>query len=334
MLPLDHCLKDKQPFLESVFDAIQDGIVILDQDFTIVRVNRWIEKKYASKMPLTGKKCHKVFRDRQDSCLECPCTISLETGKPHKHILPYPTARSPGKWFEFSMFRLEDVDGNMLGAIGYVKDITERKQTEEFLKDEVIRRQILVEQSRDGIVVLDQDGKVYEANQQYARMLGYSMEELRQLYVWDWDTQWTKEQLMKDLQKVDEAGDHFETNHRRKDGTVYDVEISTNGSVYRGQKLIFCVCRDITERKRAQREREKLIKELQQALKEIRTLRGILPLCSFCKKIRNDKGYWEQVDVYIHKHSQADISHSVCPECMKKHYPEEYASISAQKKKE
>ena len=58
------------------------------------------------------------------------------------------------------------------------------------------------------------------------------------------------------------------------------------------------------------------------AAEEIKILRGILPLCSFCKKIRNDKGYWEQVDIYIHKHSQADISHSICPECVKEHYPD------------
>ncbi|MFC1885285.1 GAF domain-containing protein [Thermodesulfobacteriota bacterium] len=56
------------------------------------------------------------------------------------------------------------------------------------------------------------------------------------------------------------------------------------------------------------------------ALQEIRALRGILPLCSFCKKIRDDEGYWEQVDIYIRKHSKADISHSICPECMEKHY--------------
>ena len=79
---------------------------------------------------------------------------------------------------------------------------------------------------------------------------------------------------------------------------------------------------DITERKKFEEEREKLIKELQEALKEIKTLRGILPLCSFCKKIRDDKGYWEQVDVYIHKHSQAEISHGICPDCVKEHYPD------------
>ena len=61
--------------------------------------------------------------------------------------------------------------------------------------------------------------------------------------------------------------------------------------------------------------------ELNQALLEVDTLRGILPICSFCKKIRDDKGCWEQVDVYISKHSHADISHGICPECAKKYYP-------------
>lgn len=81
------------------------------------------------------------------------------------------------------------------------------------------------------------------------------------------------------------------------------------------------------QRKKLEEEKEKLIKKLSNAISEIKTLRGILPLCSFCKKIKNDKGYWEQVDVYIHKHSEADISHSICPACMKKHYPDEYERI-------
>ena len=66
------------------------------------------------------------------------------------------------------------------------------------------------------------------------------------------------------------------------------------------------------------------ITALKHAQDEIKTLEGILPLCSFCKKIRDDKGYWEQVDTYINKYSKADISHSVCPDCMRKHYPEVY----------
>jgi DNA repair exonuclease SbcCD ATPase subunit len=79
---------------------------------------------------------------------------------------------------------------------------------------------------------------------------------------------------------------------------------------------------EIAIRKNSERERESLITELQKAIDEIQTLRGILPLCSFCKKIRNDNGKWENVDTYIHKHSEADVSHGVCPDCIKKHYPE------------
>ena len=67
---------------------------------------------------------------------------------------------------------------------------------------------------------------------------------------------------------------------------------------------------------------DKLTNKVQKAQEEIITLSGILPFCSFCKRIRNDKGYWEQVDVYIRKHSKADISHSICPECAKRYYPE------------
>ena len=84
---------------------------------------------------------------------------------------------------------------------------------------------------------------------------------------------------------------------------------------------------DISKRKQVEKEREKLITELQMALSEIKTLRGILPLCSHCKKIRDDKGYWEKVDVYIRKYSEADISHGICPDCMKKYYPEEYEEL-------
>jgi DNA-binding response OmpR family regulator len=60
---------------------------------------------------------------------------------------------------------------------------------------------------------------------------------------------------------------------------------------------------------------------LREALEHIKVLQGILPICSFCKKIRDDKGYWDQVEIYVGKRSNAEFSHSICPECMKKHYP-------------
>lgn len=73
---------------------------------------------------------------------------------------------------------------------------------------------------------------------------------------------------------------------------------------------------------------DRTVAALTKAISEIKTLRGILPICSFCKKIRDDQGYWERVDIYIKKNSAADISHGICPECLRQHYPEEYAAIS------
>ncbi len=72
------------------------------------------------------------------------------------------------------------------------------------------------------------------------------------------------------------------------------------------------------------------IGELREALDHIRTLQGILPICSFCKKIRDDQGYWRQVEVYVRDHSNADFSHGICPDCMKRHYPD-YADSVAEK---
>ena len=70
--------------------------------------------------------------------------------------------------------------------------------------------------------------------------------------------------------------------------------------------------------------REELIKDLQKALSEVKTLSGMLPICSSCKSIRNDEGYWQQIEDYISRHSDLDFTHGICNECVKKLYPEFY----------
>lgn len=81
-------------------------------------------------------------------------------------------------------------------------------------------------------------------------------------------------------------------------------------------------CTDITERRKIEQEKENLIRRLQQTLEEVKTLRGIIPICSFCKKIRDDKGFWSQVETYVSQRTGADFSHALCPSCVKEHYPE------------
>ena len=82
------------------------------------------------------------------------------------------------------------------------------------------------------------------------------------------------------------------------------------------------VLRDITERVRNDMERERWIAEISDAIGKVRTLSGMLPICASCKKIRDDKGYWQQIESYIHAHSEASFSHGICPECAHKLYPE------------
>ena len=79
---------------------------------------------------------------------------------------------------------------------------------------------------------------------------------------------------------------------------------------------------EINQRKKAEADKEKVIGDLERALNEIKTLEGILPICSSCKKIRDDQGNWKQIESYIHKHSKAEFSHGICPDCAKKLYPD------------
>ena len=79
---------------------------------------------------------------------------------------------------------------------------------------------------------------------------------------------------------------------------------------------------EIQRRKDAEKKRDELIQDLQKALSEVKTLRGFLPICSVCKNVRDDQGYWSQIELYIANHSDAEFSHSLCPDCAKKHYSE------------
>ncbi|MFC1888412.1 PAS domain-containing protein [Thermodesulfobacteriota bacterium] len=109
-----------------------------------------------------------------------------------------------------------------------------------------------------------------------------------------------------------------------KDGSTVWVEVSMRFLHDEdGQpKGILGISRNITERKQVEEDRERLITELQDALADVKMLSGLVPICSSCKKIRNDEGYWERVEKYIGDHFEAEFTHGICPACLKKFYPE------------
>lgn len=84
---------------------------------------------------------------------------------------------------------------------------------------------------------------------------------------------------------------------------------------------------DMTERKKAEDELKGLCNELLEARTKIKVLSGMLPICASCKKIRNDRGFWDSIEKYITEHSEAEFSHGLCPDCVKKLYPEFYDEI-------
>jgi len=183
----------------------------------------------------------------------------------------------------------------------------------------------LFENANDAIFILDKDQNYIDVNRKAVELFKYSREEFLQLNVRDVIPPSQTSSSDKEFKRLRKDGQYekFIGKQKTKDGRWLDIEVNSstilsNGKVVGSRDIV----RDITDRKKVEKEKESLILELQKALDEIKTLKGILPICSFCHKIRDDKGYWERVDVFISTHSNADVSHGICPECLAKHYPE------------
>jgi len=169
------------------------------------------------------------------------------------------------------------------------------------------------------------DGKFIYVNNTWANKLGYSKEESAKINFFDIFHPEHSAMSFEiiDRVKAKETVKNFETVFITKDGREMNVLLNISGQFKNGE---FVCARgmghDITERKQAENEREQLINQLKEALAEVKVLSGMLPICASCKKIRDDKGYWNQIEIYIKDHSDAEFTHSICPECKIKLYPE------------
>jgi diguanylate cyclase (GGDEF)-like protein/PAS domain S-box-containing protein len=173
--------------------------------------------------------------------------------------------------YHFTGRRIEH-DGEPV-LVGMGVDIAERKEAEQ--KSEVMlrRHQTLMKSALEGIHVMDIQGNIIEANETFCKMLGYSNVEMAGLNVADWDAQWSKEELMERFKKLIRVdGAMFETKHRRKDGSLLDVEVSTTGADIDGQLYLYAASRDITERKEAERTLKIMREREAEALQEFRVM--------------------------------------------------------------
>ena len=218
-------------------------------------------------------------------------------------------------------------DGSIHEWVGTCIDITDRKRAEGALKKSELKYRTLIESSTDAILLLDVERNIVTCNQAFLNLFGYQKGEIegRSIRIIHPSDE-SFHSFGKTAYPVIARSGFFRTEwgFTHKDGIISPAETVTSAIKLPDGSITgyIAIIRDITERKGAEEEREKLIHELQEALANIKTLRGLLPICSHCKKIRDDKGYWNQIESYIRDHSGAEFTHGMCPECMKKLYPD------------
>ena len=157
-------------------------------------------------------------------------------------------------WVECRSDSIRGAQGVPERGAGIAMDITERKQAEEALARESNRNQVFLRNASDGLHILDADGNVLEVSDSFCRMLGYSREELIGANVSLWDAQWPPQELKQKIteQLAKEGPSVFETQHRRRDGSLLDVEVTSNSLKLDGKPVLFNSARDITVRKLVQ----------------------------------------------------------------------------------
>lgn len=223
-----------------------------------------------------------------------------------------------------------DSNGTTIGFQGSIRDVTERKQSEEVLRNTVQRFHTILSSLYSGVLIVT-EGTIEFVNPAFCDMFDLA------------DSPASLKGITSDamIQKIGKAyGNPGEALARiakvvAENRPIKGEEINMrDGRTYSVDHIPLFVdgipCgrlwhhTDITDRKQAEREKAKLVTDLTEALAEVKKLSGFLPICSSCKKIRDDRGYWRQVEEYIREHSEAEFSHSICPECAKRLYPDYY----------
>jgi PAS domain S-box-containing protein len=211
----------------------------------------------------------------------------------------------------------------MLAGVAWIAPVFEtiRNHGEKLRRSEERFRRI-VDTAQEGILFTDASGNARYVNQRMADMVGWTTEEMRGRPVTDFLPGGCAciERMTNVGRSGSLAADRHDCQFRRKDGSDLWTMVSCNVLRDDGGTSIgsLAMVTDISDRKKMERERESLITELQDALANVKTLKGLLPICAWCNKVKDDSGDWHPMEVYIKIHSDASFSHGICPECRAK----------------
>jgi PAS domain S-box-containing protein len=218
---------------------------------------------------------------------------------------------------------------------GIIRDVTERKLAEEASKqaEEVLREseeRFTAFMNNSPVVAWLKDPATWTfsyVNNAFEKVFDITQEVIRNKTDFDlWPEEIARQLRENDLRVMSsDKTIHTSEDVPLPDGTVHHwLVFKFPLHTPSGKVLLAGTAVDITERRRMEEEREKMVLELQGALAKVKTLSGLLPICASCKKIRNDKGYWNQIEGYIMEHSEATFSHGICPDCAQKLYPDHF----------
>lgn len=260
-------------YLQSVIDNIADPILVIDYEYRVILANKKVYEASGGVDPVkAGLFCYQVSHHKDRPCAgkkePCPLKKILKTKSPvivaHTHY----DSKGNKILVEINASPVLDKKGDVVQIIELCRDITERKKIEEALRESETLYRSLFEQSSDAIFILQGEGpdagKILSANKSACLMHGYTTEEMLRLSIVDLDTPESAKKAPKHIKHIlDREITKLEVMHRKKDGTVFPIEVSAGPLKPGNQKLILAIDRDISKRKQAEEERNKLIKELE-----------------------------------------------------------------------
>ncbi len=322
-------LKKQSEFLNSVLESLSHPFYVIDaNDYSIKLANT-----AAIKSGVSGEStCHALTHKRDTPCNStehpCPLEIIKKTKQPvrveHVHFDGDGNPRN----VEVHAHPILDEHGNVTQMIEYRFDITERKLIEAAIKESETKFRSVAQSAKDAIITVDKAGKIAFCNTAACKMFDYREGELigqsisilmPQRFRAAHERGMAQVVATRKSKLIDETIELFGIT---KTGNEFPVELSLSNWVSGDHTFYTGIIRDISERKQHEKERDALIDNLKKSLAKVRKLSGLLPICASCKKIRDDKGYWNQIEAYIRDHSEAEFSHGICPECSEKLYPE------------
>ena len=312
---------------ETILNNMGEAVYVIDPDMRIQYANPAAESLTGYSISESiGRNCHHIFCEQSYRCEDqCPPHEAMRKGTPILHREAETRTKSGEvKQTQISFSPIFD-NGVCSGAIIVMKDITELKQAEEKIRQQSRFLTSVIDALPHPFYVID--AETYRLK--LANYAAYRFNLPENMTCHKLSHQSDRPCSSSDhpcpIEKVKDTGLPVTLEHRHCDaqGTCRDVEVhgfpifDDKGKIV--QMIEYCI--DISERKKADAVREQLIKDLQKALHEVKDLSGLLPICASCKKIRDDKGYWNNLEKFITEHSGAEFSHSICPDCAQKLYP-------------